>query len=338
MTTNPPITLLFNPTKVAGRNAGADGPAMAQIRKNTLSIDSTDRERIVKILVANYKSIPLTNVARIDDIVKKNVEKGGPTNKDTAATKQQEKDKEDFKKFLELLMNNVGENFRNWAVLLRAWEPELKSIVEEIRTKGQTTDRRITQRGFFVFFFTNEELIKWLTVQVSIASALAKKMQLSMRLSPVPVPKGKEGFKNLFNAPEKVARPSFGSAQVAFESLAAGKTQLSTAELIEVMVILTPGRAILTRDEIQKKVHDITFISKIRDLYDSLFNAYKVMFVFKPVKVNATDSVGLNEAYRELISAVRMSVGQYRIMLFGENEKLGANEKRRFTTLDITLS
>lgn len=338
MTTTAPTTLLFNPTKVAARNTGADGPAMAQIRKNTLSIDSLDRERIVKILVANYKSIPLTSVARIDDIVKKNVEKGGPANKDTAASKQQEKDKEDFKKFIELLMNNVSENFRNWAILLRAWEPELKSIVDEIRSKGQTTDRRITQRGFFVFFFTNEELLKWMTVQVSIASALAKIMQKSMKLSPVPVPKGKDGFKGLFNQPERVARPSFGSSQAAFEAMSKGATQLSTAELLEVMVILTPGRAILTRDEIQKKVHDITFVSKVRDLYDSLYGAFKVMFTLKPVKVNATDSVALNEAYRELISAVRMSAGQYRILLFGETEKLGANEKRRFTTLDITLS
>lgn len=338
MTTTAPVQLLFDPVKIAGRNAGADGPAMMQIRKNTATIDSLERERIVKILMANYKSIPLSSIAKIDDVVKKNVEKGGPANKDTAASKQQEKDKEDFKKFLELIMNNVGENFRNWAILLRAWEPELKGLVEEIKTKGQTADRRLTQRGFFVFFLTNDELLRWMKIQVSIASALAPIMKASMKASPVPVPKGKDGFKNLFNAPAKVARPSFGAAQAAFEAMSAGKTNLNTAELIDIMVLLTPGRAILTRDEIQKRVHDTAFVTAVRDLYDALFQTYKIMFNFKPVKVNATDSIALNEAYRELISAVRMSVGQYRILLFGETEKLGANEKRRFALIDITLS
>lgn len=330
--------IIFDWTDITGRSNDAVDQALTKIRENLSDIDAFKVKLYIKTLMANYKSIPLKDGDIIDATVKKNIEKGGKKSEGTAPTIRMNKDKEIIKKIVNEVFKDVENRNRNWNTLLRAVEKEMKKAVEEILTEGQATDKRIVQRGFFVFYTDKPTMLKWLQAQLIIGTTLADFMVSHVKNAPVPVPSGKTDFFNIFSGVKKEDRPPLGNSKDAFKSILGGSLQVRIVDIIDVFVLLTPGRAILTREEILVAEHDIKWVTTVRDIYDNFYKAFKQIFQLKPIKGGAKDGLTLNQLYGELISAIRMSVGQFRIHLFGESKRLGENDKRTFPELAINVS
>lgn len=330
--------ILFEWSDITGRSNDEVDQAMTKIRENLSDLGQFKIKLYIKTLMANYKSIPLKDGDVIDATVKKNIEKGGKKSEGTAPTARMNKDKEIMKQIVNIVFKDVNARNRNWNTLLRAVEKEMKNAVNEILTEGQATDKRITQRGFFVFYTDKENMLKWLNAQLFIGQTLANFMVNHVKNAPVAVPSGKDEFFKIFSNVDKIDRPPLGNSKDAFKTILTGSSQVRIADIIDVFVILTPGRALLTREEILLAEHDVKWVTSIRDIYDQFYLSFKQIFQLKPIKGSAKDGLTLNQLYGELISVIRMSVGQFRIHLFGESKRLGENDKRTFPELQINVS
>jgi len=332
------------------RRAGVAEAPIQQIQKNIRTMGDNDFETLMKFFAYFWKSLPV-DPAKVDDVLKQDKERAEKAGfKDKAPVKQLETFKEQYKAIMTIVTANVNSNFDNWGILARAMEDVMSPLAAKVIRGGNLEDKRMVQKGFFVFYSDEEELASWLSLQMNLYIETIKFVlgatEMNIGNNKFDPPKTAEEWATWFNG-KKVTqgkRLSTKSARQAFKAFtdnvvaAGGFGNFNVANFpeldarLEVMALIQPARFLAARDQVRINGANIDtdWVDRIIRIYTPLNKQIKRNFNLKAVDKTIENGADLNEAFRETVSVARQLIAQYRTRRYGGNtNRLGANQARK---------
>lgn len=327
--------------------AGKDRPSILKVQENFEEMTPNNAASLLPLICGNYKSLPPTGSDKLNKVMTKYGDLARSSGYgDKAPMKRWTEIKPDYIKFMNILMKDVDEKFRNWAVIMRALEDYLKPIVEVYKLHGNTEVKSLGYKGFFIFFFERADTQKYLSAQKYLTYALGTIAADHInKLKPrggglLKIPTTYEGWLKLYEGISlKLEAPNYDvwTSKIAplfsKPALPAVDTNEAIANALQAWLLVRPGRFLIDRTQIikNKKSIPIDWANEIAEAFGYMFKPFNGMFEGVPEVGEIESPEDLNKQLGIHYKIIRNAIAAFRTMVFsGEDIRLGPEMSRKF--------
>lgn len=358
MASTNPVEITIKLSDVAkgflARNDAKDAVAIEKVNSNYKKMNQADQKKLGRLWFSFFHTLAV-KVDDVDKTIDENERKGGNENKGTAPIKDQRAVAPEWKKYMGMVMKDVDKDFQTWAVLSRGIGKDLEDAAKVLYWYGMTDNKRVTKKGGFIYFSTDQEMFYWFSTMTTIGTNLMLWILGSDNLDVTtksPIPQNKQEWVNYVNAQldgtnnrAVVPAPSLSAVQAYFnasikEVIATGSMSASNKVqydmMLEVFTVIRPSRLFITKDGVRRKFIPLDISKPVMEGFQAMKDQISDAFVISAVDTQVRFPSDMNKAVAEIIKVYSNLPAQFRtIRRGGDAGRLGANESRQFVPFNF---